>query len=113
MARNYIQPGDTITMVAPVALASGSGMLVGAVFAVALANAAQGAPIEARRVGVFDMAKATGQAWVADTTKLYWDNAARNVTSTAAGNTLIGVARQSQAAGDAIGRVLLTGQITA
>lgn len=113
MARNFIQPGDTITVAAPYAVAAGAGLLSGVVFAVALAAAAQNAPVEARRVGVFDLAKATGQAWVADTTKLYWDNTAKNVTSTASGNTLIGVARQSQASGDTIGRVLLTGQIAA
>ena len=113
MARNYVQPGETVTMVAPYAVASGGGILVGAVFGIALADAAPGAPVEVRRVGVFDTAKAPGQAWVADTTKLYWDNTARNVTSTAAGNALIGVARQSQAAGDVIGRALLTGQIAA
>ncbi|MFZ3484271.1 DUF2190 family protein [Sphingomonas sp. 3-13AW] len=113
MARNFIQPGETITMTAPYAVTSGAGLLVGAVFAVALASAAQGAPVEARRVGVFDMTKAPGEAWVADTTKLYWDNTNKRVTSTATGNTLIGVARQSQASADTVGRVLLTGQIAA
>lgn len=113
MARNFIQPGDTITMTAPYAVASGGGVLVGAVFGVALHDAAQGAPLEAKRAGVFDMPKAAGQAWVADTTKLYWDNAAKNLTSTATGNTLVGVARQNQASADVIGRVLLTGQIAA
>jgi predicted RecA/RadA family phage recombinase len=111
MARNFIHPGETITVLAPYPVASGAGLLSGAIFAVALAAAAQGAPVEARRIGVWDLPKATGQAWVADTTKLYWDNTARNVTSTAGGNTFIGVARQSQAAGDVVGRVLLTGQV--
>lgn len=35
------------------------------------------------------------------------------MTATATGNTLIGVARQSQASADTVGRVLLTGQIAA
>lgn len=113
MARNFVQPGDTITMIAPYAVTNGSGMLVGAVFAVALANAAASTPVEARRVDVWDLAKAPGEAWVADTTKLYWDDTAKRVTATAAGNTLIGVARQSQASADTVGRVLLTGQIAA
>jgi predicted RecA/RadA family phage recombinase len=112
MAKNYVQPGDTITMTAPYAVASGAGLLVGAVFAVALADAANGATVEAKRNGVWDLAKATGQAWVADTTKLYWDNTNKVVTSTASGNVLIGVARQTQASGDTVGRVLLTGQLS-
>lgn len=111
MARNFVQPGDTITMIAPAAVASGAGVLVGAVFGIALHDAAQGAPVEVKRTGVWDVAKATGQAWVADTTKLYWDNTAKNVTTTVGTNVLVGVARQNQAAGDTIGRALLTGQI--
>ena len=112
MARNYIQPAKTKEFIAPYAVTSGSGMLVGILFSVALNDAAQGGRVEGRRFGVFDLTKAAGQAWVSDTTKLYWDNAAKNVTNVATGNTLIGVAAQSQASGDTIGRVLLTGQIS-
>ncbi|WP_380873601.1 hypothetical protein ACFB49_42570 [Sphingomonas sp. DBB INV C78] len=112
MAKNFVQDGETITMTAPAAVASGAGVLVGAVFGVALGDAASGAVVEVKRRGVWDLAKATGQAWVADTTKLYWDNTAKNVTSTSAGNVLIGVARQAQASGDTVGRVLLTGQLS-
>lgn len=110
MARGYIQEGKTLTLVAPRTLASGAGMLVGSIFAVALADAASGQPVEARRVEVFDLAKATGQAWTQGQ-KVYWDNAAFNVTTTASGNTLIGAATQAQASADTIGRVLLTGQL--
>jgi len=110
MARNFIQPGETITVVAPRNVASGEGVLVGSIFAVALAAAAAGQAVEARRVGVFDLTKAAGQAMTAGQ-KVYWDNAAFNVTTTAAGNTPIGATTQAQASADTIGRVLLTGQI--
>jgi len=109
MARNYVQQGQTLTLIAPRTVASGSGILVGALFAVALADAAAGQPVEARRVEVFDLAKATG-AWTQGQ-KVYWDNTAFNVTTTATNNTLIGVATQAQASADAVGRVLLTGQV--
>lgn len=112
MARNFVQPGETLTLTAPRNLASGDGFMVGGIFAVALAAAAVGTPVEARRVGVFDLTKATGAAWTAGQ-KLYWDNAAFNVTSTAGANALIGAAAQAAASGAAIGRVLLTGQISA
>lgn len=112
MARNYVQPGETLTLVAPRTLASGDGFAVGGIVAVALAAAAASAPVEARRVGVFDMTKATGAAWTQGQ-KLYWDNTAFNVTATAGSNALIGVAAQAQASADTVGRVLLTGQIPA
>ena len=112
MARNFIQPGETLTLPAPRPLASGDGFMVGAIMAVALAAAAQGAPVEGRRVGVFDVAKATGQAWTVGQ-KVYWDATNNVATTTAGSNALIGAATQAQASGAAIGRVLLTGQIAA
>lgn len=110
MAKNFVQPGETITLIAPRALNSGEGFLVGGIFAVALAAAALGAAVEARRVDVFDLTKTAGQAFTQGQ-KLYWDNTAFSVTSTAAGNTLIGAATQAQASSDTIARVLLTGQV--
>jgi predicted RecA/RadA family phage recombinase len=57
-----------------------------------------------------DIAKTTGEAWTHGQ-KLYWDNTAKKLTTTAAGNTLVGAAAQAQAAGDSVGRALITGQI--
>lgn len=113
MARNFVQPGDTLTLTAPYDVASGAGLQVGVVFGVALAVALSGAPVEAKRNGVWDLAKATGQSWVAFTTKLYWDNTAKNVTSTASTNLLIGVAGATQASADTVGRVVLFPQVAA
>jgi predicted RecA/RadA family phage recombinase len=112
MARNFVQPGETLTLTAPRALTSGDGFMVGAIVAVALATAAIGKPVEARRVGVWDLTKAAGAAWTPGQ-KLYWDNTAFNVTATAGSNALIGVAVQAAASAAVIGRVLLTGQIAA
>ena len=109
MAGNYVQPGDTITLVAPYQVASGAGLLVGSIFGVALAAAANGAAVEARRVGVFDLDKASGA--VTQGQKIYWDNTNKVVTTTSTSNTLIGAATQAAASGDATARVLLTGQI--
>lgn len=109
MAGNFIQPGDTMTFVAPYAVASGAGFLVGAMFAVALNAAASGASVEGKVNGVWTLAKATGEAWVAFTTKLYWDNTNKRLTSTATGNSYVGVAAQNQASGDTTGRARLNG----
>lgn len=111
MARNFVQPGETLTFAAPYDVASGAGFLVGVVFAVALNAALSGKPVDGRRVGVWNLAKATGEAWTVHTTKLYWDNAAKKVTSTSSGNTLIGVAAAGAASGDTTGKVLLNGTI--
>lgn len=111
MARNFVQPGSTLSFTAPYAVASGAGMLVGAVFAVALNAAGNGAPVEGKIDGVWDLAKATGEAWTAYTTKVYWDNANKRLTSTSAGNTLVGVAVQNQASGDTTGRARLNGTV--
>jgi len=109
--KNYVQDGDTITAAAPYDVASGAGALIGVMFAVAIQPLASGKSGEWRRRGVMDITKATGEAWTAFATKLYWDNTNKRLTSTAASNTLVGVAALNAASGDTVGRALITGQI--
>jgi predicted RecA/RadA family phage recombinase len=106
--KNYVQPGNTITLTAPYAVASGDGLLVGAIFGVASGAGALGEPVEAALVGVFDLTKVGSQAWAAGA-KVYWDNTNKRCTTVATDNTLIGVATEAVAsgAGDTIGRVRL------
>jgi predicted RecA/RadA family phage recombinase len=108
--KNYVQPGSTITLTAPSAVASGDGLLVGSIFGIASTDAASGESIETALVGVFDLKKTASQAWSAGD-KVYWDNTAKEATKTATSNTLIGVAVTAVAggAGDTIGRVRLNG----
>jgi predicted RecA/RadA family phage recombinase len=107
--RNFVQDGDTITLTAPYAVASGAGLLVGAVFAVAAAAAALNGAVESKVTGVFDLPKAAGA--VTQGQKIYWDNAAKVVTTTVGANTLIGAATQPAAGGDATARVRLNGTV--
>ncbi len=108
--RNYVQRGDTVTLIAPAALASGEPFAVGAIFGVASGAAGNGAEVEAARVGVFDLPKATGAAWsVGD--RLYWDNSAKKVTKTATSNIFIGAALAAAQSGATTGRVLLAGGV--
>lgn len=109
--KNYRQEGKQITGTAPYAVSSGGGCQIGIVFGCALADAANGAEVTLLREGQNVLPKATGAAWVQWTTKLYWDNAAKNVTTTASTNIFIGVPAQAAASGDATGEVLLHGQI--
>lgn len=108
--KNYIQPGNTITLTAPYDVASGDGLLVGAMFGIATGAAASGDPIEAALVGVFDLKKVGSQAWdIGD--KVYWDDTSKRATKTATDNTLIGAAIEAvgSGAGETVGRVRLNG----
>jgi len=112
--KNYVQLGDNITLPAPYAVASGGPALIGAIVGIASTDAAQSEDCSFVRVGVFNpLPKATGAAWVAGATKLYFDGTAKNFTTTATNNVLAGVAAASAASGDTTGSVLLTGQIAA
>lgn len=106
--KNYVQPGNTVTLTAPYAVASGDGLLVGSIFGVAAGTAALGEAVEAALTGDYDLKKVASQAWAAGD-KVYWDNTAREATKTTTSNTLIGVAVVAVAggAGDTIGRVRL------
>ena len=108
--KNYVQPGNTITLTAPYAVTSGDGLLVGSIFGVAAGTAILGDPVETAVEGVYDLKKVASQAWAAGD-KIYWDNTAKQTTKTLTSNTLIGVATEAVAGGatDLIGRVRLNG----
>ena len=101
--KTYVQPGNTITLPAPYAVAAGDGLLVGSIFGIAAGAAAA-------RVGVYELKKLGSQAWAVGE-RIYWDNTARQTTKVTTSNTLIGVATEVVAggAGDVVGRVRLNG----
>ena len=86
-----------------------AGLLVGGIFGVANCDAASGAAVEADTEGVFDLAKVSAQAWATVGLKIYWDDTAKNCTTTSSGNTLIGVNVATAANSSATGRVRLNG----
>lgn len=110
--RNYVQTGETLTLTAPYQVASGAGLLVGSIFAVATGDAANGAVVEGRTVGVYDLAKVSAQAWTVGAL-IYWDDSAKNCTTTSSGNKLIGTAAAAAANPSATGRVRLNGAFIA
>lgn len=103
--KNWIQPGSRLTLTAPYDVASGAGFLVGAIFAIAVSAALSGQPVEGERNGVVDLPKAAGAVTAGQ--KLYWDDSAKAVTTTASSNKLIGAAHLAAASGDAAVRVVL------
>ena len=108
--KNYVHQGEVVSVLAPYAVASGDGVLLGSLFGVATNAAANTAPVEIRRYGVYDLtAVNTDVATVG--AKAYWDNAARRVTTTVASNALIGVFTGAKANGDLTARVVLDASI--
>jgi predicted RecA/RadA family phage recombinase len=112
MSRSYVQPGDTLTLVAPYDVAAGAGFLVGTLFSVAAAAALSGAAVEGMTVGVHTgLAKIGSQAWTAGAA-VYWDNTNKRLTTVASGNTLVGCALDAVGSGageTTAGRVRLNG----
>ena len=108
MATNYIQAGDVLTVAAPADVASGAGVLVGGLFGIAMTTVLSGADVEVKTTGVFEMAKTSAQAWATVGLPIYWDNTAKEATTTATSNKLIGINVATADNPSATGTVLLT-----
>jgi predicted RecA/RadA family phage recombinase len=108
--KNFVQPGETVTVVAPYDVASGAGCLVGSLFGVACVTAASGANVEVCTCGVFTLPKTSAQAWTVGA-KVYWDDTNKVATTTATSNTLIGCALEAAANPSATGAVRLNGTV--
>lgn len=109
--KNFVQPGDLIEVTAPYAVLSGAGALVGSLFGVAVNDAAISTELVIQTTGVFTLAKATGAAWTMGA-RIYWDDTAKNCTTTASTNKLIGLAVSAPASGDTVGNVRLSAAFT-
>ncbi|GGL52151.1 DUF2190 family protein [Wenxinia marina] len=89
--RNFVQPGESITVTAAAAAASGDGVKLGQLFGIASGDAAIGEPLVLTTRGVFDMPKVSTDAFAVGDA-VYWRTSDGAVTATASGNTKIGVA---------------------
>lgn len=90
MAKNYLQPGSTITLTAPYDVSSGDGLIVGSIFGVAAGDALSGEPVETAVTGVWTLKKTSALA-IAAGDLLYWDNTAKEINKTNT-NKLVGAA---------------------
>ncbi|MBI1265422.1 MAG: DUF2190 family protein [Alphaproteobacteria bacterium] len=102
--RNYIQPGDTLTIPAPAAVASGGVVIAGALKGIAAGDAAPGASVDVSTRGVFELPK-VGANEFAVGAAVYWDADAELATSVSTDNTEIGFAVAAAGAGSASVRV--------
>jgi predicted RecA/RadA family phage recombinase len=107
MAKNYVQPGKTVTVVAPYDVLSGAGVKVGSLFGIAQHDAVSGAEVEIDTQGVWDIAKVSAQAWASVGLPIYWDNTDKVCTTTASTNLCIGLNLATAANPSATGRVRL------
>lgn len=105
-----LDEAEVVTLVAPYAVASGAGALVGSIFGAATSAVASGASGEFKRKGVLDMAKVSTEVWSVGA-KIYWDDTAKLCTSVSTSNTLVGAAAAVTANPSATGWVLLDGTI--
>lgn len=108
--KNYIQPGEHITLTMAAAVLPGAGVLVGDIFGIAQGAAAQGEQVVLVRRGVFRLPKTSAQAWTVGA-KIYWNDTDKVCTTAASGNKLIGAAVEPAANPSADGVVLLDGMI--
>jgi predicted RecA/RadA family phage recombinase len=109
--KNFIQEGNNITLTAPYNVTSGDGLLVGSVFGVASNDALLNAEVQTQLTGVFSIKKTNAQAWTQGAL-IYWDNTAKECTTTPTSNKLVGTAVAAAVNPSATGLVRLNGAFT-
>jgi predicted RecA/RadA family phage recombinase len=97
--KSFIQTGDVITITAPTGgVASGAGVLIGSLFGVAAATAAEGDPLEIATTGVYELPK-DPTAVLAIGDPVAWDDTAKQVDAPGAGLYPIGIATKAAGSG--------------
>lgn len=86
--KNYISKGKVITIAAAEILTAGVPVVIGELVGIPVCNATVGEHVAVDLCGVYECDKAAGA--IAQGAKLYWDDAANNVTTTASTNKVIG-----------------------
>ena len=104
--RNFVQPGEVVTVTAPATVKSGDGVLVGSLFGIAATDADQGAEVELAVVGVFDLPALVP---IDAGAPVYWDDTGKVVAASALVGPLVGVALLAVGAQGTVARVRLNG----
>jgi len=106
--RNYVQPGDVITVTAPADVASGVLIKVGMIVGVTQYAALSGQPVEISTTGVFDLAKTSAQAWATVGLPIYFiPGSGLLTTANTSGNQFVGVNVETAANPSGTGRIRL------
>ena len=110
MAKNFLKHGDVIGLTSPSGgVVSGQGFMSGALFGVAMYDAAAGLPVEAAAIGVWTLPKPNSVVAFSEGETVYWDATNSLCKKTAAGYFPIGAATTVAAATDATVNVRLNG----
>lgn len=112
--KNFVQPGNNLTVAAPYAVDSGQGVLIGQIFGIAAGDAENGAQVDIATVGVFDIAKQAADVFTVGA-PVYFDTTSKtarsggDTDSNSAGEweAQIGVAVEAAGAGASTVRVKL------
>jgi predicted RecA/RadA family phage recombinase len=105
--KNYIQEGNTLSLVAPAGgVVSGNIVIVGLLIAVATTTQAVGELFEGNIGGVYEFTKTTANA-PAQGSICYWDNTAKEVTTVSTANTEVGRFVKAYVNGDTKAQVRL------
>ena len=106
--KNFIQDGKVINVVLAAIIASGGVLQVGQLVGVAVTSGAIGDTVAIQLFGVFSLSKAAGA--VSQGAILYWDDTAKNVTTSSGSgaNAKIGYAWAAAQSGDATVQVTLS-----
>ncbi len=102
--KNAIQPANVVTVVAPYAVLSGDGVMVGSLFGVAATKQAINESLEIAVEGGYEVKKLSTDV-VTQGAKLNWNNTTKQL-QLAAGD-LAGVATALVAAGNGVTKVLV------
>jgi len=114
MAKNFVKKGDTITCVAPAGgVIAGQLYLLGALVVVAAITAAAGEEFEGHTKGIWNFTNKTPANTPAFGAKAYLNAAGTEITTTASGNTFIGVFLSSGGGSSGICQVRLNGTAAA
>ena len=108
--KNFVQEGKSLPLIAPYAVSSGGGAIVGSIFGVASTDLASGEDGAFQLEGVYSLTKSTAaSSGGSQGAKAYFITSTKLVTAVSTSNTLIGVFTATCADGDATANVRLNG----
>lgn len=106
MAKNFVQRGENLTVLAAGIVASGGFVVMGSLFGVALHDAAANEELTLKTGGVWELPKTSADTPTVGT-DAYWDDAAGEITTVSTDNTKVGVFVEDAGNGDTVCRVRL------
>lgn len=106
--KNYVQKGENLTIAAPYDVTSGGFLKSGLIVGVASGDALSGADVDVVTVGVFTLPKVSTDVFAVGAA-VFWDDAAKLITSTTSSNSKVGIALEARANPSGFARVRLNG----